>query len=83
MKKKNINLSDAPPDRELEVLEINAGHTAKRRLISMGIHAEDKLIKYTNSSWGPVLIKNITLNSAKMAIGKRLASKIMVGYEET
>lgn len=82
MKKKNINLSDAPPDRELEVLEINAGQMAKQRLISMGIHAEDKLIKYTNSSWGPVLIKNVTLNSAKMAIGKRLASKIMVGYEE-
>jgi Fe2+ transport system protein FeoA len=82
MNKRNINLVDAPPDRELEVLAINAGHMAKRRLISMGIHMEDKLIKYTNSSWGPVLVKNVTLNSAKMAIGKRLASKIMVRYEE-
>ncbi len=83
MKKININLLDAPPDRELEVLEINAGQMAKRRLISMGIHAEDKLIKYNNSSWCPILVKNVTLNSAKIAIGKLLASKIMVGYEET
>ena len=83
MKKKNINLLDAPSNKELEVLEINSGRMAKRRLISMGIHAEDKLIKYSNSSWGPVLIKNVTLNAAKVAIGKRLASKILVGYEET
>jgi len=80
---KNINLLDAPSNTELEVLGINAGHMAKQRLISMGIHVEDKLVKYTNSSWGPVLIKNVTLNSTKIAIGRRLASKIMVGHEET
>jgi len=83
MKNKNRNLLDAPSNTELEVLGINAGHMAKQRLISMGIHVEDSLVKYTNSSWGPVLVKNVTLNSTKIAIGKRLAAKIMVGYEET
>lgn len=82
-KMKSTNLLEAPANRELEVLEINAGQTAKKRLISMGIHVEDKLMKYSNSSWGPVLIKNVTLNSTKIAIGKRLASKIIVSYEET
>ena len=77
----DINLLEAPSNTELEVKEINAGMTAKKRLISMGVHAGDKLIKYNGSSWGPVLIKNVTLNSSKIAIGKRLASRIVVGYE--
>lgn len=77
----NINLVEAPSEKELEVLEIEAGTAAKQRLISMGFHAGDKIIKYNGSSWGPVLIKNITLDSSKIAIGKGLASKILVGYE--
>lgn len=81
--KKNINLLDAPSNRELQVLAITVGPMAKRRLISMGIHVEDKVMKYNGSSWCPVLIKNVTLDSAKIAIGKRLAAKIMVSYEET
>ena len=77
----NINLVEAPPNSELEVIEINAGTSAKQRLISMGFHAGDKIIKYNGSSWGPVLIKNITLDSSKIAIGRGLAAKILVGYE--
>jgi Fe2+ transport system protein FeoA len=77
----NINLVEAPPDNELEVIQIEAGTSAKQRLISMGVHAGDKIIKYNGSSWGPVLIKNITVNSSKIAIGRGLASKILVGYE--
>jgi Fe2+ transport system protein FeoA len=77
-----IDLLEAPSDTELEVLEINAGILAKKRLIGMGIHRGDKLIKYNGSSWGPVLIKNSTLNSSKIAIGKRLAAKIRVAYDK-
>ncbi len=79
----NINLLDAPSNTELEVLEINAGHKAKARLISMGLHMGDKVMKYNENSWCPVLIKNVTLNSTKIAIGKRLAEKVMVRYEKT
>ena len=80
---KNEDLLSAPSEMPLEITEIAAGSMAKRRLISMGIHVGDKLIKYNNSFWGPVLIKNITLNSSKIAIGRRLAAKIRVGYEKT
>jgi len=75
-----IDLVGAPANTELEALEINAGKTAKKRLISMGLHPGDKLIKYNGASWGPVLVRNITLNSTKIAIGRGLASKIRVGY---
>jgi len=78
-----INLEDAPADSELEVLDIDAGRFARKRLISMGIHPGDKLIKFNDSSWGPVLIRNVTLNSSKIAIGRRLAQKILVRYEDT
>jgi Fe2+ transport system protein FeoA len=76
----NLHLLDAPCNTELEVLEIEAGMRAKKRLISMGIHTGDKLIKYECASWGPVLVKNITLNSTKIAIGRGLALRIWVGY---
>ena len=77
----NTDLVKAPTNNELEVIGIDAGVSAKQRLISMGVHAGDKIIKYNGSSWGPVLIKNITLDSSKIAIGRGLASKILVGYE--
>lgn len=80
---KDINLVKAPSDRELEIREINSGSSAKQRLISMGLHVGDKLVKFNGSSWGPVLVKNVTVNSSKIAIGRRLATFITVGYEET
>lgn len=76
---KEISLLDAPIEHELEVLEIDADACAKMRLISMGIHIGDKLVKLNDSSFCPVLIKNITLNASKIAIGNRLAARIMVG----
>lgn len=78
-----INLDDAPANSELEVLDIHAGRFASKRLIAMGIHPGDKLKKFNDSSWGPVLIRNVTLNSSKIAIGRRLAQKILVRYEDT
>lgn len=78
----HINLLKAPSNVELEVKEIDAGIMAKKRLISMGIHAGDCLVKYNDSSWGPVLVQNVTTNSTKIAIGKRLASTIKVSYTE-
>ncbi len=78
---KELNLTEAPSGAELEVLEINAGVVAKKRLISMGIHPGNRIIKFNDSSWGPILIKNITLNSTKLAIGRRLAWKIQVRYD--
>jgi len=76
----HINLVEAPADTELEVLEINANEAIKKRLISMGIHPGDNVIKYTTAPWGPLLVKNTTLNSSKIAICRALASAIQIGY---
>ncbi|MCI0470871.1 MAG: ferrous iron transport protein A [Candidatus Aminicenantes bacterium] len=78
-----LDLEYAPANVELQVLRINAGRIAARRLMAMGVRSEDKIIKLNDSSWGPVLVKNVTLNSTKIAIGRRLAHKILVRYEET
>ena len=75
-----IDLVNAPSNIELEVVEINSGNTAKKRLISMGLHPGDKIIKLYCSSWCPILVKNNTMDSSKIAIGRRLASKIHVRY---
>lgn len=80
---KTKNLLEAPSNKSLEVLEINAGDAAKKRLMSIGIHIGDRLLKYNDSSWCPVLVKNITLNSSKIAIGKLLAAKILVRHEKS
>lgn len=81
-KMKTKNLLEAPPNKALEVLEINAGDAARMRLMSMGIHIGDRVMKYNENSWCPVLVKNITLNSSKIAIGKMLAAKILVRHEK-
>jgi len=80
---KTRNLLEAPSNKTLEVLEINADDAARKRLMSMGIHIGDRLLKYNDSSWCPVLVKNITLNSPKIAIGKLLATKILVRHEKS
>lgn len=75
-----INLAEAPSERRLKVLEINAGADIRKRLSVMGLHVDDVLIKQTWAKWGPVLVENISNGSAKMAIGRGLADKIMVEF---
>lgn len=77
----NINLSDAPSNCLLEIIDIKSGPLAKKRLISMGLHIGDKIIKYNGSNWCPVLVKNVTLNASKIALGRKIAEKITVSYE--
>lgn len=73
-----IDLLHAPVDRELTVMDILAGPHPRRRLISMGIHPGDRVIKYRSANWGPVLIRNVTQNATRIAIGRGLAQKIIV-----
>ncbi|MDY0296563.1 MAG: FeoA domain-containing protein [Acidobacteriota bacterium] len=74
----HIDLLHAPIDREVVVIDILAGPYPRRRLISMGIHPGDRLIKYKSANWGPVLVRNVTLNATRIAIGRGLAQKIIV-----
>ncbi|HDP94615.1 MAG TPA: ferrous iron transport protein A [Candidatus Aminicenantes bacterium] len=73
-----IDLLCAPVDRELTVVDILAGPHPRRRLISMGIHPGDRLMKYKSANWGPVLVRNVTQNATRIAIGRGLAQKIIV-----
>jgi len=60
------------------IVEINAGMEARRKLLSMGLHVGDAIVKLNDPSWSPVLIRNLTTRSSKIAIGQGLARKIMV-----
>lgn len=77
---KRINLSEAPAEKTLKVLEINAGSDVKKRLSVMGLHINDSLIKQTWAKWGPILVQNESNSNSKVAIGRGLADKIIVEY---
>lgn len=75
-----INLAEAPAERKLRVLEINAGSDVKKRLNVMGLHINDVLIKQTWAKWGPILVQNESNSNAKIAIGRGLADMIIVEF---
>ena len=80
MKLMTLNL--APRNVPHLVIDIRAGQESKRKLLAMGIHAGDAIVKLNDSRWSPVLIRNLTTRSSKIAIGQGLAKKIMVGDEK-
>jgi Fe2+ transport system protein FeoA len=74
-----LSLIQIPRNVPYQVLAIKAGHEAKRKLLAMGIHVGDSIIKLSDSRWSPVLIQNLTTRSSKIALGQGLARKILVG----
>lgn len=77
----SIHLSEAPCDRELRIVALSCGAEARRKLLSMGLHVDDTIVRYQALQWGPVLIRNLTQNSSKIALGKGIARKITVSYD--
>jgi Fe2+ transport system protein FeoA len=77
-----LSLNQVPRNIPQRVIEIKAGQEAKRKLLAMGIHMGDSIIKLNDSRWSPVLIRNLTTRSSKIAIGQGLARKILVGDEK-
>ena len=78
--KGQINLAEAPAERQLKILEIQAGGDIKKRLSVLGLHVNDVLIKQTWAKWGPILVLNQSNSNAKVAIGRGLADKIIVEF---
>jgi Fe2+ transport system protein FeoA len=76
---KTLSLNLVPSGIPHKIVEIKSGLEAKKKLLAMGIHVGDAIIKLNHSCWSPVLIRNVTTRSSKIAIGRGLASKIMVG----
>ncbi len=79
---KIMTLNLAPRNNPLLVIEIKAGQESKRKLLTMGIHMGDSIAKLNDSRWSPVLIRNLTTRSSKIAIGQGLARKILVGDDK-
>jgi Fe2+ transport system protein FeoA len=80
MKISSLNLT--PSGIPHKIIEIKAGLEARKKLLSMGIHVGDSIIKLNHSRWSPVLIRNLTTRSSKIAIGQGLARKILVGDDQ-
>jgi len=73
-----MSLDQAPRDIPQVIVEIASGEEAKRKLLAMGLHAGDAIVKLNQARWSPVLIRNLTTRSSKIAIGRGLARKILV-----
>ncbi|MBM2817247.1 MAG: Ferrous iron transport protein [Ignavibacteria bacterium] len=76
-----MNLIDAAPEKKLKVRNISSESDFKKRLITIGIHKDDFLIKINQSKFGPVLIRNLSSGAAKLALGRGVAVKIIVEYD--
>jgi len=78
---KVMSLHQVPCGKPHKIIEITAGLDARKKLLSLGIHVGDIISKINHSRWSPVLIRNLTTHSSKIAIGRGLAGKIMVADE--
>lgn len=76
-----MSLADAPKDKVLTVALIDSCEETKRKLNAMGIFLDNKIVKISNSKWGPVLISSVDNSNSKIALGRRIAEKIKVSYE--
>lgn len=77
-----MSLNQVPVSKPYKIVQITAGLEARKKLLSLGIHVGDFISKINQSRWSPVLIRNITTQSSKIAIGHGLARKILVGDEK-
>jgi len=71
-------LSDANNNEIVKVVSIDTGKKAKQRLMALGIHRDDILQVVYNPSFGPLIVKNLSKDNARIAIGRGIASKIKV-----
>ncbi len=73
-----INLTKAPSDKQLKIVEIQGGHGIRRRLLSLGFH-KGHVIELDSRSIlrGPILVRDLTMDTS-IALGRGIAQKIMV-----
>jgi Fe2+ transport system protein FeoA len=73
-----IDLSSAPRDARLRIIEIEGGHGVRRRLMALGLHKND-YVKLDSKSilGGPILIRNLNSDTS-IAVGREIARSIIV-----
>ncbi len=74
-------LNEALEDKKLKVIQIDSDLESKKKLFSLGIQIEDYIVKLNGYKWGAILVKNITSDNTMVALGRGLAKKILVEYE--
>jgi Fe2+ transport system protein FeoA len=79
---KILSLHQVPSGKAFKIIEISAGLEARKKLLALGIHVGDFVSKINQTRWSPVLIRNLTTHSSKIAIGQGLAKKILVGDDK-
>lgn len=71
-------LSEVNNDSVVKIVSIDVGKNAKQRLFALGIHPNDLVQVVSNPSFGPVLVKNLSKDNTRVAIGRGIAQKIKV-----
>lgn len=73
-----MNLTDAPRDTQLRIVDLAGGHGIRRRLMALGLHKND-IVEMDSKSilGGPILIKDLTSDTA-VAVGRGVARNILV-----
>ena len=73
-----IDLTQAPYDKQLRIVDIQGGHGVRRRLLSLGFH-KNHIIELDSRSIlkGPLLVKDLSSDTS-VALGRGIAQKIMV-----
>ena len=73
-----IDLTQAPYDKQLRIVDIQGGHGVRRRLLSLGFH-KNHIIELDSRSIlkGPILVRDLTSDTS-VALGRGIAQKIMV-----
>lgn len=71
-------LSETNNDQIVKIVAIETGKNAKQRLLALGIHPEDIVQVVSNPAFGPILIRNLSKDNARIAIGRGIAQKIKV-----
>ena len=73
-----ISLISAPRNKQLKIIGVSGGHGVRRRLISLGLHRNNIIELDSHGVFGgAVLIKDISSDTS-VALGRGVASKIMV-----
>lgn len=72
-----MTLMDAESGKIYRIKEIHGGRGFRLRLRAIGLHVGDLVEKLSEGFGGPLLIKNLSLNT-KIAIGKGMAMKVFV-----
>lgn len=72
-----MTLLEAENGKIYRIKEIHGGRGFRIRLRTIGLHIGDLVERVSEGFGGPLLVKNISLNT-KIAIGKGMAMKVIV-----